>query len=53
MLGAPRMFATAYDSLGLQVDRVGDAIADGAVALAALGVLQVITLVAAVCWRSC
>ena len=42
---APRIFATAYDSLGLQVDRIGNAVADGAVALAALGVLQVITLV--------
>lgn len=45
VLTAPRIFATAYDSFGLQIDRVGDAIADGAVALAALGVLQVITLV--------
>ena len=45
VLTAPRIFATAYDSLGLQIDRVGDAVADGAVALAALGVLQVITLV--------
>ena len=44
-MSAPRIFATAYDSLGLQVDRIGDAVADGAVALAALGVLQVITLV--------
>ena len=45
VMSAPRIFATAYDSLGLQIDRVGDAVADGAVALAALGVLQVVTLV--------
>ncbi len=45
VMAAPRIFATAYDSLGLQFDRVGDAVADGAVALAALAVLQVITLV--------
>jgi putative peptide zinc metalloprotease protein len=45
VLTAPRIFATAYDSLGLQIDRVGDAVADGTVALAAVGVLQVITLV--------
>ncbi len=45
VLTAPRIFATAYDSLGLQVDRIGDAVADGAVALAAVGVLQVLTLV--------
>jgi putative peptide zinc metalloprotease protein len=45
VLAAPRIFATAYDSLGLQIDRVGDAVADGTVALAAVGVLQVITLV--------
>ncbi len=45
VMSAPRIFATAYDSLGLQVDRIDDAVADGAVALAALGVLQVLTLV--------
>ena len=45
VLSAPRIFATAYDSLGLQVDRIGHAVEDGAVALAALGVLQVLTLV--------
>jgi putative peptide zinc metalloprotease protein len=41
---APRIFATAYDSFGLQTDRVADAISDGAVALATLGVLQVLLL---------
>ncbi len=40
VMSAPRIFATAYDSFGLQADRIGDAVADGAVALAALGVLQ-------------
>jgi putative peptide zinc metalloprotease protein len=45
VMTAPRIFATAYDSLGLQVDRIGNAVADGAVALAALGVLQMVTLV--------
>ena len=44
VMAAPRIFATAYDSFGLQADRVGDAVAEGAVALAALGVLQVLTL---------
>ena len=41
---APRIFATAYDSFGLQTDRVADAISDGAVALATVGVLQVLLL---------
>ena len=42
---APRIFATAYDSLGLQADRIGDAVSDGAVALAALGSIQILALV--------
>jgi putative peptide zinc metalloprotease protein len=45
VMSAPRIFATAYDSLGLQFDRLGAAVSDGAVALSAVGVLQVITLV--------
>ena len=44
VIAAPRIFATAYDSFGLQTDRVADAISDGAVALATLGVLQVLLL---------
>src|SRR5918998_6839741 len=41
---APRMFATAYDSAGLQLDRVGAAASGGDVALVAGGVLQVLAL---------
>jgi putative peptide zinc metalloprotease protein len=39
---APRMFATAYDSLGLQLDRIG---AKGDVATIALGAVQSLALV--------
>ncbi|HUR84529.1 MAG TPA: hypothetical protein VMY78_04230 [Solirubrobacteraceae bacterium] len=45
VVSAPRIFATAYDSLGLQYDRVSTAVSDGAVAVAALGVIQVLVLV--------
>jgi putative peptide zinc metalloprotease protein len=45
VMGAPRMFATAYDSLGLQVDRLGAAAGDGKFAVAALGVLQLLALI--------
>ena len=45
VMAAPRIFATAYDSFGLQTDRVADAVSEGAVALATLGVLQVLLLV--------
>jgi putative peptide zinc metalloprotease protein len=41
VMAAPRMFATAYDSLGLQVDRIGAAASGPAVAL---GVLQLLAL---------
>ena len=45
VLSAPRIFATAYDSMGLQVDRIEAAVSDGAVALTALSALQIATLV--------
>ena len=45
VVGAPRIFATAYDSAGLQLDRISAAVSDGAVALTALGALQLVTLV--------
>jgi putative peptide zinc metalloprotease protein len=45
VLSVPRIFATAYDSAGLQIDRIGAAVADGAVALTALGVVQFVALV--------
>jgi putative peptide zinc metalloprotease protein len=41
VMGAPRMFATAYDSLGLQLDRIREA--DGAAA-GAVGVLSLLAL---------
>jgi hypothetical protein len=41
VMGAPRMFATAYDSMGLQIDRVREA--DGAAA-GAVAVLSVLAL---------
>ena len=44
VVSAPRLFATAYDSAGLQLDRIGDAISDGAVALTALGAVQLLAL---------
>jgi putative peptide zinc metalloprotease protein len=40
VISAPRIVATAYDSLGLQLDRLGDAGAAGAV----LGVVQIAAL---------
>jgi putative peptide zinc metalloprotease protein len=57
VLSAPRIFATAYDSLGLQSDRISTAVSDGAVAVAALGVVQVLALalpcaaIALTAWR--
>lgn len=45
VLSAPRIFATAYDSLGLQADRLSTAVSDGAAAAAALGCLQMLALV--------
>jgi putative peptide zinc metalloprotease protein len=44
VLHAPRMFATAYDSMGVQVDRVGAAASGGHPARVALGVLQALAL---------
>jgi putative peptide zinc metalloprotease protein len=40
VMGAPRMFATAYDSMGLQLDRLGEASG----AELAVGVLKVLAL---------
>jgi putative peptide zinc metalloprotease protein len=44
LLHAPRMFATAYDSLGVQYDKVSSAVSDGAVAGVASGSLQLLML---------
>ncbi len=44
VLFAPRIFATAYDSLGLQIDRISAAVSDGAIALTALSALQILAL---------
>lgn len=44
VVSAPRIFATAYDSFGLQSDRIADAVSDGAMAVAALGVVQILAL---------
>jgi putative peptide zinc metalloprotease protein len=45
VIGAPRLFATAWDSLGLQAERVGNAIDDASWLAAAGGGLQVLALV--------
>jgi len=45
VLSAPRVFATAWDALGLQADRVGDAVSSGDVAAVLAGVVQVLALV--------
>ena len=37
LLHAPRMFATAYDSLGVQYDKVSAALGDGAALSVAVG----------------
>jgi hypothetical protein len=42
---APEMFATAFDSLGAIAGRLSDAIERGRIAVAALTVLQALTLV--------
>jgi putative peptide zinc metalloprotease protein len=42
---APRMFATAYDSLGVQADRIGEALEAGSVLSGLVGVIQATTLV--------
>jgi putative peptide zinc metalloprotease protein len=44
LIHAPRMFATAYDSLGVQYDKVSAAVGDGAVASIASGSLQLLML---------
>ncbi len=43
-LVAPRMVATSWDALGLQTDRLGAAARDGRIAVAALAVVQSISL---------
>jgi hypothetical protein len=44
LIHAPRMFATAYDSLGVQYDKVSAAVSDGAAASIASGSLQLLML---------
>ena len=44
LLHAPRMFATAYDSLGVQWDKLGAALTDGEPAGIAAGGLQMLAL---------
>ena len=44
LLHAPRMFATAYDSLGVQYDKVAAALSDGAALTVASGSLQLLML---------
>ncbi len=44
ILHAPRMFATGWDSLGVQYDKVGKALDDGAAASVAAGGLQMLAL---------
>ena len=44
VLVAPRMVATSWDALGLQVDRLGAAAGDGKLAVALLAVVQSISL---------
>ena len=41
LLSAPRVFATAYDSIGVQFDKVGDALDEGKGINVAAGVLQI------------
>lgn len=51
LLHAPRMFATAYDSLGVQYDKVSAALSDGAALTVAAGSLQLL-LLGAVRWSA-
>jgi putative peptide zinc metalloprotease protein len=44
LIHAPRMLATAYDSLGVQYDKVSAAVSDGAAAGVASGSLQLLML---------
>ena len=44
LLHAPRLFATAYDSIGVQYDRIGAALSDGAAATVASGSLQLLLI---------
>ena len=44
LLHAPRVFATAYDSLGVQYDKVAAALADGAALTVASGSVQLLML---------
>ena len=44
LLHAPRVFATAYDSLGVQYDKVAAAVSDGAALSVASGSLQLLML---------
>ena len=44
LMHAPRVFATAYDSLGVQYDRTAAALADGAALSVASGSLQLLML---------
>ena len=41
LLSAPRVFATAYDSIGVQADKVGDALDQGKGIIVAAGVLKI------------
>lgn len=44
LLSAPRVFATAYDSFGVQYDKVGSALDDGKGVNVSAGVLQMIAI---------
>jgi putative peptide zinc metalloprotease protein len=44
LLHAPRVFATAYDSLGVQYDKISAALSDGAALTVASGSLQLLML---------
>jgi len=45
LVHAPRAFATAYDSFGIQLDRIGAAAGDGAIPAVLGGVVQLLMLV--------
>jgi putative peptide zinc metalloprotease protein len=43
-IGAPRMFATAYDSFFVQIDHISDALSNGAELSVAAGSIQILSL---------